>query len=246
MPTRILREGIITSETVNSLSPEAELFYRRLMSVADDYGRYYAHAGILRASCYPLQLENVSESDVKISLEECVNKGLLHTYGDKKYVYIVNFGQQRRSPSKFPEPSKEEMLSNCKSNGNHLCSESESESESVVLPPTPRVTESESESVVLPPTPRGTESESDFLEFIGKLSRMYLRKPTDRLNSQEERAVSEVLRRPDRDSELEELKKFQPNEGKFFPQTLLSLAEKWGPTLDRARVSRKSNNGPSY
>ena len=230
MPTRILREGIITSETVNSLSPEAELFYRRLMSVADDYGRYYAHAGILRASCYPLQLENVSESDVKISLEECVNKGLLHTYGDKKYVYIVNFGQQRRSPSKFPEPSKEEMLSNCKSNGNHLCSESESESESVVLPP----------------TPRGTESESDFLEFIGKLSRMYLRKPTDRLNSQEERAVSEVLRRPDRDSELEELKKFQPNEGKFFPQTLLSLAEKWGPTLDRARVSRKSNNGPSY
>ena len=43
MPNRILRDTILRSERVARLSPTAELFYRRLMSVADDYGRYYAN-----------------------------------------------------------------------------------------------------------------------------------------------------------------------------------------------------------
>ena len=36
MPTRILRDGILTSERVNLLDWEAEVFYRRLLSVGDD------------------------------------------------------------------------------------------------------------------------------------------------------------------------------------------------------------------
>ena len=64
MPTRIIREGIITSEAINSLSEGAENFYRRLMSIADDYGRYYSHPSILRANCFPLKLESVSEASV--------------------------------------------------------------------------------------------------------------------------------------------------------------------------------------
>ena len=43
MPNRILRDGILMSPRVNVLSSEAELFYRRLMSVVDDYGRFSAH-----------------------------------------------------------------------------------------------------------------------------------------------------------------------------------------------------------
>ncbi len=39
MPNRIIREGILTSEAVNSLSWEAEVFFRRLLSVVDDFGR---------------------------------------------------------------------------------------------------------------------------------------------------------------------------------------------------------------
>ena len=45
MPSRILREGINTSPKVNALSPMAELFYRRLMTVADDYGRVLRRSG---------------------------------------------------------------------------------------------------------------------------------------------------------------------------------------------------------
>lgn len=109
MPTRIVREGLLTSEPVNALSPKAELFYRRLMSVADDYGRFFAHASILRAHCYPMQLDAVSESDVKKSLAECTatNPPLVTIYGSGKYLSIAKFRQQTRGKSKFPEPTPE-------------------------------------------------------------------------------------------------------------------------------------------
>ena len=116
MPSRILREGIITSERVNSLSVDAELFYRRLMSVADDYGRYYAHPGILRAACYPLRLDSVSEQYVKQALSECVACGVLVLYGGGKYLQMVDFRQQTRAKSKFPQPTDVELLSKCEAN----------------------------------------------------------------------------------------------------------------------------------
>jgi hypothetical protein len=43
MPNRELREGILTSERINALTFPAEVFYRRLMSVVDDFGRCPAH-----------------------------------------------------------------------------------------------------------------------------------------------------------------------------------------------------------
>jgi hypothetical protein len=121
MPTRILREGILTSEAVNRLSDKAELFYRRLMSVVDDYGRFYAHPSILRAHCYPLKVDSVSEADVKQMLSECISASphpLILIYGEGKYLQVANFRQQTRSKSKFPEPPAQpvvkELLSECK------------------------------------------------------------------------------------------------------------------------------------
>lgn len=122
MPTRIIREGIITSEAINSLSPQSELFYRRLMSVADDYGRYYAHPSLLRAACYPLQLDKVSDKDVKQMLSECIAIDIISLYGSGKYLSITKFGQQTRSKSKFPEPDDSELLSNCKADDKQMFS----------------------------------------------------------------------------------------------------------------------------
>lgn len=123
MPTRILREGIITSAQINQLSDRAELFYRRLMSVADDYGRFYSHPTILRAQCYPLKLQNYSDEDVKQMLSECVAAGLILLYGPtKNYLHIVKFNQQTRTRSKFPEPSGDELLIICKADGKQMFS----------------------------------------------------------------------------------------------------------------------------
>jgi hypothetical protein len=121
MPTRILREGIISSERVNSLSERAELFYRKLMSVADDYGRFFANPISVLGACYPLR-SDVSEADVKQFLNECISAKLIAIYGAGKYLVILDFNQQTRSKSKFPDPTDKELLIKCKSNVNQMSS----------------------------------------------------------------------------------------------------------------------------
>lgn len=106
MPTRMIREGILTSERINALSERAELFYRRLMSVVDDYGRFSANPTLLRASCYPLKLDSVKEDSIKRHLAEAADVGLivLYTVAGKAYLQLQDFGQRVQSKSKFPEP----------------------------------------------------------------------------------------------------------------------------------------------
>lgn len=110
MPSRIVREGILTSERVNSLSERAELFYRRLMSVVDDYGRYTANLTLLRASCYPLKLDSVKEDSIKKHLAEAEGAGLivLYTVAGKAYLEIQDFNQRIQSKSKFPAPTDDD------------------------------------------------------------------------------------------------------------------------------------------
>lgn len=106
MPNRILREGILTSERIASLGWAEEVFYRRLMSVVDDYGRYYATPMLLRAACYPLHLNKVSDSDIEKWLTACVNAALVRVYpakDGKRYLELLDFRQQvRAKESKFP------------------------------------------------------------------------------------------------------------------------------------------------
>ena len=106
MPNRILREGIIESEAVNSLSPPAEILFRRLMSKVDDFGRYHGHPQLVLAACYPLQLARISLTNVSEMIAECAQAGLIQLYeiNSKKYLEIRNFGQRTRCDSKFPAP----------------------------------------------------------------------------------------------------------------------------------------------
>lgn len=115
MPSRILREGILTSERVNSLSPHAELFYRRLMSVVDDFGRFSAHPALLRAACYPLRVDEVREADISRWLSSVESAGLILLYAvnSKRFLEMIDFRQQvRAKESKFPAPH---TLSECES-----------------------------------------------------------------------------------------------------------------------------------
>ncbi|MEN6535334.1 MAG: hypothetical protein ABFD89_16840 [Bryobacteraceae bacterium] len=107
MPTRLLRDGILTSERVNALSVDAELFYRRLMSAADDFGRYFASPALLRAALYPLRTERVTLENIAAWLTECVTADLCRQWScdGKSYLEILGFSQRVRSTkSKFPEP----------------------------------------------------------------------------------------------------------------------------------------------
>ena len=121
MPGRYIREGILTSEKIDVLSESAEVFYRRLLNVVDDYGRYYANVLQLFCNCYPLKLHTLNEREqllfqkkIRKSLGECQKVGLIAIYGENKYLQIVNFGQKARAQkSKFPEPKTNE-INDCK------------------------------------------------------------------------------------------------------------------------------------
>lgn len=110
MPNRILREGILTSPRIAKLGWAEEVFYRRLHSVVDDFGRYFADVGMLRAACYPRQLNKVSDSDVGKWLRACVDAALVRVYrvDGEDYMLLVDFNQQvRAKKSKFPHVPSE-------------------------------------------------------------------------------------------------------------------------------------------
>ena len=129
MPNRILREGINDSESVNAVSEAAELFYRKLMSIVDDYGRCEANAAILLGKLYALRSDRTT-SDIEAFLNECSvgPDPLLTIYrvGRKRYLQINKFGQPIRSRTKYPEPVEnkpgERVLQTSESNCQQLLS----------------------------------------------------------------------------------------------------------------------------
>lgn len=111
MPARILREGILESQRVNRLTDEEEVFYRRLMSIVDDYGRWEAHRALLRARLYPLKLDQKSEERVGDYLVALVRERLAFIYVSegKLFLQLLTFNQQERSKSKFPPPDAKQL-----------------------------------------------------------------------------------------------------------------------------------------
>lgn len=107
MPNRVVRESILESEKVNSLTWAPEVFYRRLMSIVDDFGRYEDNPKLLRAKLYPVLLDRVSLPDVEKWMRECVEAGLVRLYEvtGKKYLQVEEFNQTVRiKKPKYPPP----------------------------------------------------------------------------------------------------------------------------------------------
>ncbi len=114
MPSRVLREGILTSDRVSMLSFEAEVFYRRLMSIVDDYGRYDGRNAILRAQLYPLNMDKAPEKKMQGWKTECIKAGLIKCYvvEGKEYLQMLDFRQQQKAKnSKWPDPEGQETAS---------------------------------------------------------------------------------------------------------------------------------------
>lgn len=106
MPSRLLREGILDSEAVDQLSPPAEVFYRRLMSVVDDFGRFDGRTSVLRSRLYPLRTDSVREADITRWIAECEKAGLIALYAvaGKPYLLFHKLGSPRSKESKYPPP----------------------------------------------------------------------------------------------------------------------------------------------
>jgi hypothetical protein len=107
MPERIVRPGILSSDAVNALTWAEEVFYRRLMSVVDDFGRFDGRNQVLRASLYPLKLNHVSDSDVAKLKAGCASAGLVRIYfvDNKEFIEIYKFDQRMRGKPRWPAPN---------------------------------------------------------------------------------------------------------------------------------------------
>jgi hypothetical protein len=112
VPNRIIRETILTSDRVDQLDAQAEVFYRRLLSKVDDYGRFDARPSILRASLFPLRIDRVREADCSRWIAACDKAGLivLYSHAGKPYLEVANTGWKARSPSRFPELQASENI----------------------------------------------------------------------------------------------------------------------------------------
>lgn len=121
MPNRIIREGILTSTRVNSLTWDEEVFYRRLLSVVDDFGRCEAHTALLRASLYPLKLDQVREVTVERLLASCEKARLVRLYvvSGKRYLEVADFRQQIRGKSRYPSADDAQPPSTCAADATH-------------------------------------------------------------------------------------------------------------------------------
>lgn len=116
MPNRILREGILSSHRVNKIAvdPTAEVLYRRLYSIVDDFGRFSADLSLIRSACYPLMLDSAKEGSIQKRLLKCVDAGLVRLYSvqGKSYLELIDFNQKLRiKRSKYPSPQEENECS---------------------------------------------------------------------------------------------------------------------------------------
>ena len=149
MPNRIIKESICTSDTIDQLSPEEEIFFYRLIVNCDDYGRMDARPQILRAKCFPLRLDQVDDCKVIDWLYKLEEVGLVQIYevDNRKYIQIVTWNdhqQIRAKKSKYPAPDDSLKSSDIRCNqmqsnvpviqSNPIQSESEYESESNPIP----------------------------------------------------------------------------------------------------------------
>ena len=82
------------------------MFYRRLLSLVDDYGLSDARPSVLRSALYPLQLEKMSECNVQRCLAACETAGLILLFArnGKSFLMVRDFGQSLRSAPKYPLP----------------------------------------------------------------------------------------------------------------------------------------------
>lgn len=111
MPNRIIKESINESRPLSELSFFAEDLFKRLITYADDYGRFNADYQIILARLYPREIQIVSESDIEDALIELSGAGKVGFYTSslRKEIYgcFPNWNKHQRvrdSKNRFPDP----------------------------------------------------------------------------------------------------------------------------------------------
>jgi len=107
MPNRILRDSICCSDTLAQLTAEGERLFYRLITQADDYGRFDARPSVVRSRCF--QLGGVSDDKVTVWLHQLQAQRVVCLYEveGRDYGHFPTWEkyQRIRAPrSRYPDP----------------------------------------------------------------------------------------------------------------------------------------------
>lgn len=105
MPSRYVREGINSSRKVAGLAGDGERFYRRMLNVVDDFGRFELDAKLIRSAAFPVH-DSIREADILQWLAACQKLELILVYksGEKSYLVTPKVEKARAIFSKYPNP----------------------------------------------------------------------------------------------------------------------------------------------
>lgn len=116
MPNRIIKDTICESKGLSEVSFFAEDLYKRLITYADDYGRFNADFQIVLARLYPREINLVSVDDIEDAMTELVGVGKIAFYTSRGrndlYGCFPNWNDHQRmrdSKKKIPEPDNESI-----------------------------------------------------------------------------------------------------------------------------------------
>ena len=109
MPNRIIHESCRASVSLSKVSYGAECMFWRLLTAADDYGRFEAENDLILANCYKRSLLRTLTGDILTWKEELEREKVIRLYrhSGKEYGYFVNWTKYQRvraATSKFPDP----------------------------------------------------------------------------------------------------------------------------------------------
>jgi len=103
MPNRIIKESICTSDEIDALTAEEEVFFYRLMVNCDDFGLLDARPKILASKCYPLKSIDIKRI-VKM-IGALVEVGLVNLYkvDERPYLAIAKWSEHQQIRAKRPK-----------------------------------------------------------------------------------------------------------------------------------------------
>ena len=129
MANRIIRESICSSDTIDGLTPAAEVTFYRLLVCVDDYGRIDGRPAMLRSKLYPLRT-HMAEDEVAMHMDELEAAGLIWSYQvDGRLYYQMTtwekYQKVRNKRSKCPAPPHDnncpQVADNCQQVAAECC-----------------------------------------------------------------------------------------------------------------------------
>ena len=134
MANRYIRDSILTSDSINQLTPFQETLFYRLIVTVDDFGRFDGRIAVLRSHMFPLKefdtkAENDAfRNDISSAMDKLAELGMIIRYEvmGRPYIRIANWDNYQRvrtAVSKYPDEHGEYKNPNGNFNNNTIISD---------------------------------------------------------------------------------------------------------------------------